>query len=259
MLSALVRRLVFHAAGVCFAFGVLVVVLFVKERFEYNGVNAEEWFSFVLADQEYTRYAISSHPDGIYIYRNLAYWNPAHWPVSSPYPRPTDIWLIPFWLLLPMAAALQVWWAVYFGRRWRRSRRLTRGLCVKCGYDLRATPGRCPECGNEASGATASPPLNSSGAQKASETGRDRAFVTGVATSLPFDPASSLCSLWLCVLCASLPERTLESQVEDTGGQAASGTRAYRTSAGKRLGTEHTEPQSHREHREEEEEFKERS
>lgn len=45
---------------------------------------------------------------------------------------------VPFWFLLLGAGV--------GGALWRR-KRFGPGLCAACGYDLRATPGRCPECG----------------------------------------------------------------------------------------------------------------
>jgi len=45
--------------------------------------------------------------------------------------------ILPF-LLLP---AVALW------RRHRRNRRRADGMCVHCGYDLRASKDRCPECG----------------------------------------------------------------------------------------------------------------
>jgi hypothetical protein len=50
--------------------------------------------------------------------------------------------------LLLVTGAYPAWWAA---KTWRRRRRDRVGLCRACGYDLRATPGRCPECGTAAS------------------------------------------------------------------------------------------------------------
>ena len=52
------------------------------------------------------------------------------------------------WLGTPLVlcGVLPGWWLV---RKWRRSRAWRVGTCRVCGYDLRASEVRCPECGTE--------------------------------------------------------------------------------------------------------------
>jgi hypothetical protein len=57
-----------------------------------------------------------------------------------------EIW-IPCWAVATAAAAGLAWQARVIHRERRLTRRLAANLCPACGYDLRATPGRCPECG----------------------------------------------------------------------------------------------------------------
>jgi hypothetical protein len=70
---------------------------------------------------------------------------------GGPPHRRTELGLwIPYWLLLVVTVPLPLWVATIHRRRRVRAGRRARGLCEQCGYDLRATPGRCPECGANA-------------------------------------------------------------------------------------------------------------
>jgi hypothetical protein len=72
--------------------------------------------------------------------------------------HPDTAWgvVFPAWLpfaatlILPAARAVLAW------RPMRRRRLIRAGLCVRCGYDLRASPDRCPECGAGRAGAVVS-------------------------------------------------------------------------------------------------------
>lgn len=46
-------------------------------------------------------------------------------------------------LFLVFSSLPAIWWLL----RWRKRRRARAGFCIVCGYDLRATPNKCPECG----------------------------------------------------------------------------------------------------------------
>ena len=51
---------------------------------------------------------------------------------------------VPYWFLAGLAALLPIGWVYTRARGRRRSRN---GRCAGCGYDLRESPERCPECG----------------------------------------------------------------------------------------------------------------
>ena len=57
---------------------------------------------------------------------------------------------IPDWLLIASTLLLPCPW---IARAIKHKRTKAAGLCPHCGYDLRATPERCPECGTAAASA----------------------------------------------------------------------------------------------------------
>ena len=64
----------------------------------------------------------------------------------SRYPGWYEGWGIQF-ELWPIAVCATIWPALSMARMIRRRRRTRSGLCPSCGYDLRGTSERCPECG----------------------------------------------------------------------------------------------------------------
>jgi hypothetical protein len=69
------------------------------------------------------------------------------WPTVSVHTFPSDVgWrrglFLPLWFVCVLSMIPSAIWLS------RIRRKFAPGLCQKCGYDLRATPNLCPECGS---------------------------------------------------------------------------------------------------------------
>jgi hypothetical protein len=103
------------------------------------------WFNFSHYSEPPERFTILAGASSSPVWNRVgfAYWT--RWGSQS-FDRN---WTVPFWFPIVLLGPLPAWWfrRTYAGRLQRR--RAVLGLCVRCGYDLRATPDRCPECGAE--------------------------------------------------------------------------------------------------------------
>jgi hypothetical protein len=75
-----------------------------------------------------------------------------------------DFIAIPYWLIFLLTAPWPAWW---FVRQRKRNARRLAGLCEHCGYDLRASPDRCPECGATVDRGMGNLPMHSAAKQHA--------------------------------------------------------------------------------------------
>ena len=55
--------------------------------------------------------------------------------------------ILPLWMVTGSFAAMAC--SLYFLPRRTRRKRKKLGLCLHCGYDLRGSKDKCPECGTE--------------------------------------------------------------------------------------------------------------
>jgi hypothetical protein len=154
-----VRRRLFTFSAVLLLLCVAVCVLWVRS-YRYTDSLAWPWSA--------RRHAQLHSARGGFAYMDMASSTPRQWfsGFKSMYIKPKDrdrpmagtgfagfrtyhgsqvrFWMVPYWFIV---GATAVWPILRLLQARRAQRRSFSGLCPQCGYDLRATPDRCPECG----------------------------------------------------------------------------------------------------------------
>ena len=114
--------------------------------FHDDGPAETPWFYAVIRGPSRTH---TTFPAPMTMFLGFgAIWSPAD-RTLPPDMMPSDllILVVPYWGVCLLSGILPAIWLPLAARRFRRARRLRRGRCVACGYDLRASGDICPECG----------------------------------------------------------------------------------------------------------------
>jgi len=111
---------------------------FQRDVGSYDYLEAPEWI-FINAAGD------GADPNPTFKSRFLAFGLVRTQQVTDDGKQLSDIQIhFPVWVATLMAGLFPIFWTLRL-RRQHRCR--SSGLCSSCGYDLRATPDRCPECG----------------------------------------------------------------------------------------------------------------
>jgi hypothetical protein len=163
------RRIVFTlAAGVLTLLAVACLAMWVRsywrmDRVFYDGAQTQQTLTSLRGRVQYSRrtgfprgeshwhFATSFAPQWMMDMLPFQPWYQrmgfdfANRPVPSGPAGASDlIVMVPYWFLALLSAVLPVACIV---QRIRRALRPPPGHCQRCGYDLRASTDRCPECG----------------------------------------------------------------------------------------------------------------
>lgn len=162
------RRIVFNAlAGICLLVLIVTAALWVRSYFAvdillYQTLTPDPFHTPVRDDlmailgggtvllRSGTPPAFASPPHYFHLQRRHFYFIPdkVYLGFAGHITRQQWFVVFPLWsICAPPLFVLAMWSRAYRIRR----RSIAAGCCSRCGYDLRATPERCPECGLEVS------------------------------------------------------------------------------------------------------------
>jgi hypothetical protein len=122
------------AIGAAWSHGLPSVAAGIVEIDSSRSVNVYGWSDLDLSDSDRLREELHDKANHQFSRFNF----------SAAVGNEFTIISVPFWFIAIVSAVpLAMWTRGHVRRRHRR----TSGLCLDCGYDLRATSDRCPECG----------------------------------------------------------------------------------------------------------------